>query len=310
MTDQAAALDATHAPAFLAQDRAPRSWLGLAATVFSLGVISAALYQAWGLDLEKLRALVPRTPAFWAAFVLAYLAAPVSEWIIYRRLWRVGPEAIFPLLRKQVYNELLLGYLGDAYFYGWARRRLALSCAPFGTVKDVAVMSAMAGNGMTALVVALALPFAGLLSLGGHAEAVGWSLTVVLGSSLAVVFLRRKIFSLGRRQLAFVFALHVARIAAAAVLAAVAWHLVLPATSVTLWLVLAAMRLLISRLPFLPNKDVVFAGAAVFALGQDVEIGTLMTLMAGLILALHIFVGVAFALVDLLNGGSDEQRPA
>ncbi len=310
MTDQAAALEATHAPAFLAQDRAPRSWLGLAATVFSLGVISVALYQARGLNFDNLRALVPRTPAFWAAFVLAYLAAPVSEWLIYRRLWRVGPEAIFPLLRKQVYNELLLGYLGDAYFYGWARRRLALSCAPFGTVKDVAVMSAMAGNAMTALMVALAMPFAGLLSLGGHGEAVGWSLAIVLVSSFAVVFLRGKIFSLERRQLAFVFGVHLARIAAAAVLGAVAWHLVLPATSVVWWLLLAAMRLVISRLPFLPNKDVVFAGAAVFALGRDVEIGALMTMIAGLILALHIFVGIAFALADLVNGGSHEQRPA
>jgi hypothetical protein len=305
MIDRGIALGATEALAFRAQDRARPSWTGLAATLFSLSVIIAALYQARGLHFADLRAMVPRTPLFWATFVLAYLAGPISEWVIYRRLWRVGPEAILPLLRKLVYNELLLGYLGEAYFYGWARRRLALPTTPFGTVKDVAVMSAMAGNAMTAMIVLLALPFAGLLTLGGHVQAIGWSLGVVLISSLAVVFLRRRIFSLDRDQLGFVFAIHVARIVAAALLTAFAWHLVLPITSVTWWLVLAALRLIISRLPFLPNKDVVFAGVAVFMLGRDVQIAALMTMMAGLILSLHILVATAFAIADLMSGGHD-----
>jgi hypothetical protein len=310
MTDGGLALGTTEALAFRAQDRARAPWAGLAATLFSLIVIVAALYQARGLHLADLRAMVPRTPLFWATFVLGYLAGPVSEWIIYRRLWRVGPEAIVPLLRKLVYNELLLGYLGEAYFYGWARRRLALPTTPFGTVKDVAVMSAMAGNAMTAMVVLLALPFASLLTLGGHVRAIGWSLGIVLASSLAVVFLRRRIFSLSRPQLGFVFAIHVARIVATALLAAFAWHLVLPITSLTWWLVLAALRLIISRLPFLPNKDVVFAGVAVFTLGREGQIAALMTMMAGLILLLHILVATAFAIADLMSGGHDAHRAA
>ena len=56
---------------------------------------------------------------------------------------------------------------------------------------------------------------------------------------------------------------------------------------------------LVSRLAFLPNKDVAFAGIAVFLIGHDVEIGALMTLIAGLIVATHVAVGTLLAATEL-----------
>lgn len=41
------------------------------------------------------------------------------------------------LLRKLVSNELLLGYLGEAQFYAWARSRTNMTTAPFGAIKDI-----------------------------------------------------------------------------------------------------------------------------------------------------------------------------
>jgi hypothetical protein len=66
---------------------------------------------------------------------------------------------------------------------------------------------------------------------------------------------------------------------------------------VELWVLLSAMRMLLSRLPFLPNKDVVFAALAVFMIGQDAEVGALMAMMASLLLATHLGLGL------LLVGG-------
>lgn len=97
-----------------------------------------------------------------------------------------------------------------------------------------------------------------------------------------------------------VFAVHLLRILLTTVTSAALWHLVLPDVAIGWWLVLVTIRLLISRLPFVPNKDVVFAGIAVLALGSEVEIAGLMALMAGLILATHVLVGLSFALADLL----------
>jgi hypothetical protein len=50
------------------------------------------------------------------------------------------------------------------------------------------------------------------------------------------------------------------------------------------------IRLLVGRLPFLPNKEALFAVIAVFLVGQDSAVSTLITLTATSILALHFLV--------------------
>lgn len=301
MSEQNLALEPADGFVFMPQDRRRRPTLGsVLSTALSLIVIVAALYQARDLDLSQLGRLVPRTPAFWVLFVVSYLAGPASEWYIFRRLWNIGPEGFGALVRKLIYNEMLLGYLGEAYFYGWARRHLKFVATPFGAVKDVAVLSAVAGNLSTLVFLALTIPFVRLLPFHDHATAVGLSLAFVILSSLGVMLFRGSIFSLDRPELKMVFTVHVLRILATTVLSAALWHLVLPDVALGWWLLLVTIRLLISRLPFIPNKDVVFAGIALLALGNEVRIGELMALMAGLILATHVIVGLSFAIVDLV----------
>jgi hypothetical protein len=107
-----------------------------------------------------------------------------------------------------------------------------------------------------------------------------------------VLFLRKKLFGLPRPDLLYVSAIHTVRIAVATLLTAYAWHLVLPDVGLQWWVLLSALRMLVSRLPLLPNKDIVFAGLAVFLIGHDAEIGALMTMMASLILATHLVLGL------------------
>ena len=288
------------------QERGKRLSLGrLATAALSLLVIAAAVYQARGLHLADITALVPETPMFWLVFAVSYLAGPGSEWVIFHRLWNAGPRAFGALVRKLIYNEMLVGYLGEVYFYGWARRNMKLAAAPFGAVKDVAVLSAVAGNVLTLAFLVAALPFVRRLPLADHAGAIGWSLAFVIGTSLAIMLWRGAIFSLERAELRFVMLVHVARILATTALNALLWHLVLPTVPLVWWLVLATIRLLISRLPFVPNKDVVFAGVAVIALGQDVELAALMAMMAALILTTHLLAGLTFAVCDLVAGEGD-----
>lgn len=289
------------------QDR-PR-WRGgarLLSSVLSLLVIGAVIYEIRGVDLHSIIALIPSSPLFWAVFAVSYLIQPISEWIIFRRLWGVGPSAFGALVRKLIYNELLLGYLGEVFFYAWARRRLKLEAAPFGAVKDVTILSAVAGNLVTLLMLSVAWPLTSATQLGLQTRAVVLSLAVVLVTSMAALVWRRQIFSLPRTDLRFIFAVHVARVLAVTALSALLWHLVLPAIPLLWWLLLATIRQLISRLPFVPNKDVVFAGLAVFMLGHDVQIASLLTLMAGLILLTHLLVGTTFAVSDLLRRESTE----
>lgn len=284
------------------QDRSHWSrWLQFLPTVLSLAIILVVIHELRGVDLPQLYALLPVSGAFWAVFVLRYVATPASEWLIFDRLWGVGQAAFGALLRKLVYNELLLGYVGEAYFYTWARRRVGLAAAPFGAVKDVAILGAIAGNLVTLWLLVAAWPFVRISQLGFEGRTLLLSLGLVLVISFGVLMLRRKIFTLPRAQLRMIFAVNVGRILVTTFLTALLWHLALPGIALSLWLVLSALRLLISRLPLVPNKDVIFAGVAVFLFGHDVEVATLMTLMAGLFLLAHVLVGTSFALSDLIE---------
>jgi hypothetical protein len=72
----------------------------------------------------------------------------------------------------------------------------------------------------------------------------------------------------------------------------------MPQIAIGWWILLAAIRLLLSRLPLLPNKDLVFAGVAVLLIGRTVGIEDLMTMMASLILATHLIVGAGLVLAE------------
>ena len=62
---------------------------------------------------------------------------------------RSALSGLIALHKKRISNEVLLGYSGEAYFYAWARQRSQMVAAPFGAVKDVSILSAIAGNAIT-----------------------------------------------------------------------------------------------------------------------------------------------------------------
>ena len=276
-------------------------WAALASMAVSLALLVAVALQMRDLDIAKVRALVPASPTFWLAFAVYYFAGPVSEWVVYRRLWAMPVAGIGALLRKLVANELLLGYLGEAQFYAWARARSRLSEAPFGAIKDMTILSALVGNGATLVMLALAWPYVSAGQLGMEGQTAFASLGVVLLTSLGILLFRRQLFSLPRQDLWFIAATHLARIVVILIASAVMWHAVLPAVAITLWLVLATLRMLISRLPLMPNKDVVFAGLTVLLLGKGADVAALMALMAVLLLAAHLLVGTVFGLTGLFD---------
>ncbi|MDB5670728.1 MAG: hypothetical protein JWO25_1687 [Alphaproteobacteria bacterium] len=268
-----------------------RNWTRWAGPVVSVLILAAIAYQLRHLPIRQVLALLPSSPLFWLGLGAYYLAVPTGDWIIFRRLWDF-PIGGFPaLLRKQVSNEILLGYLGEVYFYAWARRHARVSAAPFGAIKDVAILSAMTGNAVTLAMVAAAAPFFSLLQLGKDSRLFLLSAVFLLVTSCAAMIFRTRLFTLPRRELRFVTFVHLARIGAMILLAAWMWHMLLPAVALSWWLLLATLRQLLSRLPFVPNKDVVFAGVASFFVGQDIAIVDAMALMAALILAAHLVVG-------------------
>jgi hypothetical protein len=274
-------------------------WVGPA---ISLGIFAAVLYQLRGLNVRAVWAMVPTSPRFWLVFAAFYLATPAVDYLIFRRLWGLPPAGFGALCRKFVGNEILLGYIGEVHFYSWARARLRMVAAPFAAVKDVAILSAVAGNLVTLAVLAAAYPYLGALNLGLAPHTVMFAVATTLGTSLALLAFRGRLLTLGARDLAFVGAAQFGRVLLTTLLPALLWHIVLPQVALGWWLLLAALRLLLSRLPLLPNKDLVFAGLAVLLVGHDVAIAPLMTMMASLLLATHLLVGAGLVLAEFARG--------
>lgn len=288
-----------------ADEKARARWAGWLSAAISVAMLGAVLVELRRLEFGQVVELVPAHPGFWVLFALYYLALPLSEWLIYRRLWPIAfVSGMAALLRKLVSNELLLGYLGEAQFYGWARRHLKMETAPFGAIKDVTILSALTGNVMTLIMLAVTWPLVSSGQIGMEMRSAFLSLGVVLVTSFLILMFRQRLFSLPKRELWFIATVHVLRILAVLACSAVMWHLVLPDVSVDLWIVLATLRMLLSRLPLLPNKDVVFAGLAVFLLGHEVQVAGLMTLMAAMLLIAHLAVGLVVGLLGLLDSRS------
>lgn len=279
-----------------------RRWPSILGAVLSLAMLVMLGRELLDTGVAGLRKAAPDSPWFYVAFAGLYMAAPTGDFVIFRHLWRIPWAGFAALHKKRIANDVVLGYSGEAYFYAWARARANLVAAPFGAVKDVSLLSAIAGNGATIILCAIALPAGYRLMPPGVLNAVVGSVVITLAISLLLILFSKRVFSLPRRQLWHVFWIHCARIAASSLLLALAWHFAMPAVSLGTWLFLSAARLLVSRLPLVPNKDLLFASFAILLIGQDEALSEMIAFVAGLTLVVHIALVLAFALGAGITG--------
>lgn len=271
-------------------ERLRRRWPRYLAAALTAAMLVGLARELLGQGLVGLRRAVPDAPGFYVFFILSYFALPMFEFGIFRRLWSVPASAFLALNRKRVANDVLVGYSGDAYFYAWASARLKMVAAPFGAVKDVSIISAIAGNLSGLLLGLVALPLGYQLIAPDVLRIILWSAGLAMLLTAGFLVFSSRVFSLPRRQLWFVFAMHMLRIAFANVTIALAWAYAVPSVSIGMWLFLVAGRQLISRLPLLPNKDLLFANFAILFIGEDRLLSDLMAFTAASILAMHVLV--------------------
>lgn len=264
-----------------------RRWPVLLATVLSIAMLIGVGYELFDDGLAGLRRATPASWGFYLFFLASYFTLPVCDFLIFRRLWNVPPAAFTALNRKRIANDILIGYSGDAYFYAWARARLDMVTAPFGAVKDVTIVSGITGNVTALLLGAVALPLGYQLIGPEIVEAMIWSLVFATALSLALLLFSRRVFSLPRRDLWFIFWIDLLRIGATCVTIALAWAYAIPSVSLGMWLFLIAGRQLVSRLPFLPNKDLLFANFAILVIGHDRSLSDLMAFTAASTIVMH-----------------------
>jgi hypothetical protein len=280
-------------------------WL---APAISLAILIAVLFALRNLPWNEVRDAVPASAEFWVVFAIYYFVPVILDWAIFRYLWGIPASGFVALLRKLVSNDLLFGYVGEVYFYSWARKKMEMVASPFGAVKDTAILSALAGNIATLIMMVFAYPLVQQLQFHIISERLRVSETMLWVSvfmvvgipTLAIVFGNR-LFSLTRVQLWVVGSLQMARVVATTGLSALAWSLALPQVAFSEWIVLATIRLIISRLPFVSQKDLVFAGIAVLTVGRDFEIAALITFWAAIQFVAHMFFGGVLGIGYFVN---------
>lgn len=245
-----------------------RSIAGLQLIIFVL-IVAWLVWRLSGIGWRNVMSGLPASPWFYAFFALRFVALPLSEAAIYEVIWDRPLARHFPaFLRKRVFNTAVAGYSGEAFFSFWARRTLGISDgAVLRGVKDNNILSALISNSATVAIIAL-LYGNGILGAGvdalppGAGSLIGLAFAIALILSLAVLAFRNRLLSLPPDKLRRVAGLHIVRTAVIMALHAAMYAAALPASPISAWLLFIAVQLVISRIPFMPNQDLVFLGVA------------------------------------------------
>jgi len=194
--------------------------------------------------------------------------------LVHGIIWKRSLSGSFPaFLRRRVYNFGVVGYSGEAYFILWARQNLGLSGAQaFSGVKDSNILSALASNTATIVLLAvffLSEQFQSFLAAVPAAK-VYVIIAAVIGGVMVPLVLRfsNRLIALPRRDAQIVFTIHTVRLLVVLFLQAAQWAVALPEAPFGVWLTFLTAYLVLTRIPFLPNKDLMFAALAISLAGM------------------------------------------
>jgi len=291
-----------------------------------LMLVRAIVDVGWHQVVE----VIPANPLFWLAFVGSYLLHPLIEWLIYRRWWKFGWEAIGIFLKVRVMNDALFAYSGHTYLLVWAARRMGIKFdpdappkrimgrgdgpgvdpakSPFAAVKDMAITSGLAGNFATLVLLLIVLWMGGGSVMRealdpGTLRILLWSFVALIVLNVGILAMLRKVMSLPPAENMFAFWWHLLRVLVVQALLVWSWAIALPGIAFNTWFLLGALRMVIMRLP-VPNKEILFAAIAV-SLTEDasIEIAALMAAQGALQLIFHVVSWAAAEAIDRASGG-------
>lgn len=272
-------------------------WRKLLSLSFSAAILFYLAHVVSDIGWGEVWDVLPANPLFWLFVGMSYMTTPAAEYWIFRRWWPLRPRALAIFSKKRVLNDAIFGYSGDAYLYMWAKTQLqgrVVSVSPLAAVKDVAITSALAGNAATLLMLALALSLGGGPAVeaafaGDGMRNAGLGFAFVISISAAILLFRGKVLSLSPRENRVVFVAHCGRLLAGSALLLLAWIVALPTVAVGTWIVLGALRMVVTRLPFVPNKELLFAALGVSLTGTAApEVAALMAAAGALHLVSHV----------------------
>ena len=246
-----------------------RKWVRIIRTALTLSVVGYLVYELIRLDVAEVTRALPGQWGFYGLALAIYFLLPAMQFTAYRIVWPIRlRQAASAFVIKRILNKDVLGYSGEVYIYTWARDQLHLADRSLlETVRDMNILSAAASTAVAAVLVTI-FALNGRLNLRdyvGDAQAAAILGAVAFTTIILVVVvrLRKYLFSMPRKPAGIIFALHVGRQFLRQVLEIAMWHVAMPDVPLEVWFTYAAVSIIVTRIPLVPNHDLVTMGMAV-----------------------------------------------
>lgn len=249
-----------------------RRVLRLARWLFLVGILLYLAYDLTKIGWTEIAAALPTNPLFYLFFLLLYFLLPVAEIVLYRLTWMFdGWKSLPAFVKKRIYNKEVLGYSGEVYFYAWARKNIDRPDLDLlKTIRDQNIISSVASTTVALVLVAVFLYSGqiGITDLFGRQSAyylagAGVAAVVLVVLGILGVRVRKYVFSMSLKMSLLLFAVQSLRLVVGQALQIAQWAVAMPEVPLRVWFTYAALSIVISRIPVIPNRDLIFLGAGV-----------------------------------------------
>lgn len=277
-----------------------------------LGYLGYKLYQ---IGLEAVINDLPTQPLFYVFFLLLYFSLPVTEIFIYKIFWDFNPFKTFLILiKKKVLNTDVLGYSGEVFFWNWARKHIDQTEIQLAeTIRDNNILSSLASTTVTILLLIIFMEKC-QAQIVNYIEKFDLRYLLIGGILLVIIIpilLRFKdyIFATPLNKAFQVYGLQLIRMAVGQIFQIAQWSVVLPFVPFSTWITYASLAILLARIPFPSNKQLIFMGIGVgLASNLGIPEASMFSLL-GTIVALNKIFNFTFYFLISITIPSEKQIP-
>lgn len=285
--------------------------------VFVAVILGYLIYQLTEIGWQKVWESLPVTPWFYILFLFLYFALPVSEQFIYGTSLNFSFWKGFPVfIQKKIFNADVLGYSGEAYLFVWGRKNLEESDGyVLSVIKDNNIISSITSTMVAAVLLSVFL-YVGKINIQKivdfNPDYLYLGAVVVLLILASLIYFRNYIISMSFGTASKIFGIHLARLIFVYSVEIIQWMIVMPEVPLYIWFTYMAVKIISTRIPFLPSRDLLFIGASL-------EVSKLLNVsgagIAGILLASNVLskmMNLLLYLIMTMQGKivAKEEKPA
>jgi len=241
--------------------------------LLNAGVIGWLIYQLSVVGWDNFWHSLPNEPLFYILFLFPFFELPLFEVCIYRLIWKFDPIKALPVfILKRTYNRDIMDYAGELYFWKWAKKTLDLPDREIlAVIKDNNIISSVASTFVSFGLVGVFL-FTGQIkiiqkiAIQNKVYFSAGIFLVVITVALFIKF-RHKVISISFKIVNKIFGIQVFRLLLGQLVNLLMFHVVLPREPLYIWFTFIAVQIILSRIPFLPNRNFIFASLSISMAG-------------------------------------------